>query len=283
MKSVIAASLGALLSMAALPGAAAGHFGEVDIDIVSPSGRAFPLYDHYGGRRVSGRDDALRAWVEAEPGAAYAIRVRNTTGQRIGLVIAVDGRNIVNGRPSQLARNEAMYVLDPWESGLYRGWRTGRDRVNEFYFTSAERSYAGAFDDFSAMGLISAAVFREQVDHTTNRGYRPQMEGGGGLMGPQSTPGTGYGEERWSPSRRVVFEAERRPSTIALMRYEWRDTLCERGVIDCWGRSRGEPHNRLWDRAWRTQPGVYAPPPPQQRQYPGDGGDSGGFKRFFRQ
>ena len=63
---------------------------------------------------VNARDGALRSYLQAEKGARYEVRVRNVTGERLGLVIAVDGRNIINGKKSDLARTEPMYVLDAW-------------------------------------------------------------------------------------------------------------------------------------------------------------------------
>ncbi|MEO0974972.1 MAG: hypothetical protein AAFX85_17935, partial [Pseudomonadota bacterium] len=165
MKAKLLTTLGGCLALGASQLALANWgLGDVDIDVVTPNGRSLPVYQDVDSYRVrNGADHAERGWVEATPGTPYALRVRNLTPRRVGVVIAVDGRNIINGRRSNLERDEAMYVLGPYESAVYRGWRTGRNRVNEFYFTDAERSYAGAFDDYSAMGLISAAVYREAV------------------------------------------------------------------------------------------------------------------------
>ena len=96
-----------------------------------------------------------------EKGARYAVRVRNRSGDRLGLVIAVDGRNIINGRKSDLARTEPMYVLDGWDTQNYAGWRANLEAINEFYFTDWTDSYAEAFGDRSARGVIAVAVYRE--------------------------------------------------------------------------------------------------------------------------
>ena len=110
--------------------------------------------------RVDARDGALRSYLQAEKGARYQVRVRNTTGERLGLVIAVDGRNIINGAKSDLARSEPMYVLDAWATQDYAGWRANLDAINEFYFTDWSDSYAEAFGDRSARGVIAVAVYR---------------------------------------------------------------------------------------------------------------------------
>ena len=80
------------------------------IEIVGPDGRTFREFP------VNARDGALRSYLQAEKGARYEVRVHNTTGERLGLVIAVDGRNIINGGKSELARTEPMYVLGAWDT-----------------------------------------------------------------------------------------------------------------------------------------------------------------------
>ena len=79
----------------------------MSIEIVDADGQVFREFP------VNARDGALRSYLQAEKGARYQVRVRNTTGERLGLVIAVDGRNIINGAKSDLARSEPMYVLAP--------------------------------------------------------------------------------------------------------------------------------------------------------------------------
>ena len=97
-------------------------------------------------------------------GDRYSIQVTNRSDRRIGVVIAVDGRNIINGKKSDLKRNERMYIIGPYESNTFEGWRTGMDRTNRFYFTEQSDSYAEkVFADASAMGTIALAVYREKL------------------------------------------------------------------------------------------------------------------------
>ena len=93
----------------------------------------------------------------------YSVQIRNRSNERIGVVIAVDGRNVISGDRSNLSPNERMYVLGPYQQESYEGWRTGKNRVNRFYFTDEGDSYAGAWDDYSAMGVIAVAAFRENA------------------------------------------------------------------------------------------------------------------------
>lgn len=228
--------------------------GAVEVSIIADRGGQLREYP------VERRGDLYRAYVEAREGAEYGIRVRNRSGYRIGVVIAVDGRNIISGRRSELQPNERMYILDPHQENVFRGWRSGRDRVNRFYFTDAGDSYAAAWGDHSAMGVIAVAAYRER------QVYRHDERAQQHRSGPQaeSAPGTGYGRDEWSPSRRVEFEPERHPFSRVFLKYEWRESLCRRGVIDCRGYDRDRRPNRLWDD------GGYAPPPPIRYRSPHD-------------
>jgi hypothetical protein len=237
--------------------------GDLEIDVVDDRGREL--------RQIpvsqSGRGGAQRAYLEAKRGDDYAIRVRNRSGERLGLVIAVDGRNIISGRRSDLARNERKYILGPYETAVYEGWRTGSHKVNRFYFTDAADSYADAFGDRSAMGVIAIAVYREKA-------RRPQqLDKGGPYPLPQhrhgnakggaprtQAPGTGFGETQWSPSRQVRFEPDDRAIARHFLKYEWRDTLCRKGLIEC----RREPRNRFWSDEARFGEAGFAPPPPDR-------------------
>ena len=71
---------------------------QLGVEIVAADGSVFARYD----LADRSRHGELRAYLEAEQGRNYGIRVRNYTGSRIGLVIAVDGRNIISGKKSNL-------------------------------------------------------------------------------------------------------------------------------------------------------------------------------------
>ncbi len=247
---------------------------DVEVEIVNDRGRPFPQYP----LRRSGRANVYKAHLEAVRGSNYSIRIRNRSDQRIGVVIAVDGRNIISGDRSNLRSNERMYVLEPGQRETYEGWRSSRNRVNRFYFTDAGDSYAGAWGDASAMGVIAVAAFREAESSPPRpqpwsegregdrRGADRQVQSAPssaaeGSRGKQAAPGTGYGESEWSPSRRVEFAPERRPFARFFLKYAWRDMLCREKVVDC-GRDRSRPHNRHWDNN-----DDYAPPPPRDDRY----------------
>ncbi|MEL7450787.1 MAG: hypothetical protein AAFN78_16360 [Pseudomonadota bacterium] len=285
----------ALLLAGAAAGASASYrYSPVTVDVLSDHGRSYAQPFAQYPVHTRGAAGEYRAFLEASRGANYAIRIRNHTGEQVGVVVAVDGRNIISGKKSRLRSSERMYVLGPYESATYRGWRTGRDRVNQFYFTEASDSYAATFNDRSAMGVIAVAAFghkhrRGQFHNERDYGddrYRDYRYPGNGYPGkgyeengrsksgdysaqrsaPSSeahksgpmadaAPGTGYGETRYSPSRRVQFTPHREPFASVFLKYEWRSMLCRKGVVDCHNRRQA---NRLWPRHYDNG---YAPAP----------------------
>jgi hypothetical protein len=264
--SWLVVALGSWLAAAA---AQARAPAPVSIEIVGPDGstfREFPL---------KARDGALRSYLQAEKGARYQVRVHNSTGERLGLVIAVDGRNIINGRKSELARGEPMYVLDAWATQDYAGWRASLEAINEFYFTDWSDSYAEAFGDRSARGVIAVAVYREvappQPVHQPYREEETQRSADAAApaaSAPRATgaekseargrraesAGTGYGDRREDRAYEVEFVARSSADSRHFIKYEWRETLCRKRVLEC-----GE-NNRFWDESVLG----FAPPPPRR-------------------
>jgi hypothetical protein len=245
----------------------------VSIEIVAPDGSTFREIP------VNARDGSMRSYLQAEKGARYQVRVRNSTGERLGLVIAVDGRNIINGSKSDLGRDEPMYVLGAWESESYAGWRASLDAINEFYFTDWTDSYAEAFGDRSARGVIAVAVYREvppapvyQPNYEEQRDRVADAEAAASGSPPASkadrsaqkdergkrrdeSAGTGYGDRRVDRAVQVEFVAQSDPDSRHFIKYEWRETLCRKHLLEC-----GE-ENRFWDESTLG----FAPPPARRR------------------
>jgi hypothetical protein len=251
-----------LASVPAYPHGKNSRGEEISIEIVSESGRSFLSIPHrdFWKRGIH----VIKQYLEAMRGENYGIVIHNTTPDRIGVVIAVDGRNIISGRRSDLKNTEAMYIVNSYGYGEYDGWRTGSDRVHKFYFTDIADSYAWrTFGDSTAMGVIAVAVYREKEQpklryEQEKRDYEhaaPSAErsapGKAGLARDESA-GTGFGNERYSPAIQVSFEPESTPIQKRLIKYEWREVLCRKGILVC----RGEEQNRLWDAD------DYAPFPP---------------------
>ena len=133
--------LTALFIVLSIPALACAHVEKqtlVDVRIVSDSGEEFQKYRAHPRIHQEGKF----FYMEAVKGQRYSIQVTNRSSRGIGVVIAVDGRNIIDGKKSDLERNERMYIIGAHETNTFEGWRTGLDRTNRFYFTEQSDSYA---------------------------------------------------------------------------------------------------------------------------------------------
>ena len=265
MRHLIIFILAVIMAAAAAPAYSSGgsRYGEaVSIEIVSDHGNTFLVVPHkdYWKRGTH----IIKQYLEARQGEYYGICIRNMTPDRIGVVIAVDGRNIISGKKSDLKNSEPMYIVNSYGYGRYDGWRTASDTVHKFYFTDMADSYAmRTFSDYSAMGVIAVAVYREKerpqplyeqkrlYDAPAGPSSEDSLRGKAEAFSGERA-GTGFGDERYSPTIRVAFEPERQPVQKTLIKYEWREVLCKKGILHC----QAEPRNRLWDED------QYAPYPP---------------------
>lgn len=250
------------------------NYHPVEIQIIADNGSRYSIYP------VTQRHlkNEYRAYVEALNGENYSLNIRNHSNKRLGLVIAVDGRNIISGKKSKLKHKENMYILGPYETQSYSGWRTSSKDIHRFYFTEAEDSYAQAFEDDSAMGVIAVAVYEEKqplfTRHDKMSTAKPSAQApsrsqesrgaNSSVLADQAEDeaGTGFGEHQTSHVRHVQFNAKRQALTKNFYKYEWRETLCQKNIIDC-GYHRHEKKNRFWPQ--NDYEVGYAPHPPMHR------------------
>ena len=249
------------------------NYRPIEIEIISDNGNTFSIYP------VTQRHlkNEYRSYVEAINGENYSLNIRNHSNQRIGLIIAVDGRNIISGKKSKLKHNENMYILGPYETQSYSGWRTSSKDIHRFYFTEIEDSYAHAFEDDSAMGVIAVAVFEEKqpifARHNKKQSVnKPQASSKSRSSDSASVndavaresaekeAGTGFGDHATSHVRRVQFSAKRTALAKNFYKYDWREALCNKRIIDCGYRHHHEKKNRFWPRDDYKL--GYAPHPP---------------------
>ena len=101
-----------------------------------------------------------RFYLEARQGTPYEIHLGNRTGERIGVVVTVDGLNVVSGERE--VGHGRMYVLDPWGETIIKGWRSSLQDVRRFTFVDEQASYAARSGKANGrMGWIEVSVFRE--------------------------------------------------------------------------------------------------------------------------
>ena len=259
MKKADAVILGIIVLFIAVPAVSWGS--SVDVEVVPDRGNAYTLipFREFGAYNTR----TFKKYLEARNSETYSILIRNHLPERIGVVIAVDGRNIITGEKSMLGSNEMMYIIGPYGQARLEGWRTSDDMVNRFYFTSSADSYSvKTFGDTSAMGVIAVAVFREKErpavlfeQRSSGHAAAPSAPRSESKQAQKDEAGTGFGNEHYSPVTKVDFEPERYPFEKTLIRYAWREELCRKRILHC----RPEAGNRLWDMD------DYAPYPPGYR------------------
>ena len=223
---------------AAMPACAHGRL--VDVEIIDRElAQPLPLHWHRGD-----------AWIAGRPGGRYAVRLSNRSGQRVLVVLSVDGVNAVSGDPAALG--QAGYVLAPWQATEITGWRKSLSEAAAFYFTALPDSYAARTSRPDNVGVIGVAVFREReralvAPPALDGGAMPQREmnrdRGAGAQEAAPAPsakaaarderlGTGHGEREFAPVTQTQFErASERPAELTLLRYDSRENLLASGVI----------------------------------------------------
>ncbi len=200
-------------------------------------------------------------FIEGTPGQAYSVRLTNKTPERLLVVLAVDGINAVSGKTA--AYNQTGYVLEPYDQVEVSGWRQSMQSVAQFVFTTPSRSYAARTDRPWQVGVIGAAVFREDrarpviapAPSVSNRSSAPaaarsaQAESARGV-------GTGYGRSEWSQATASSFvRRSSTPAEVVRLDYDDREGLIARGI-----RLQGyyRPYDRRQPQAF---PDGFAQPP----------------------
>jgi hypothetical protein len=149
IKTLVAA-LASSLALTQAPVATAGSL--VDIEVLARPGyraAAIPSYWHQGQNYVEGRQNQ-----------EFRVRLRNKTAERVMAVLSVDGINAISGATAGL--NQTGYVLAPYQVLDVDGWRKSNAQTAAFYFTHIADSYGARTGRPDNVGVIGAAIFREQ-------------------------------------------------------------------------------------------------------------------------
>lgn len=238
------------------------HAGDwVDLSIVDrDTGATLPEYRHRGD-----------TWVPGAPGHRYSVRLTNTSGERLLVVLSVDGVNAISGETAATA--QSGYVLEPGQSADIDGWRKSMQRVAQFVFTDVGDSYAARTGRPDNIGVIGAAVFRERRIRPlpppimTPRPYEDAASAHGKASTAAAAPmaearsavpqsiGTGHGESQWSPVGSTTFlRATSQPTEVVSVRYNDIAALRRIGVIPRWRPAPQRP---------QPFPGGFVPDPPR--------------------
>ena len=242
-------------------GVSGGVGGLVSVSL-EVDGRTAPLYP--------APDGSGRYYLEAWRGLRYAVRLANRTGERLGVLLTVDGLNAISGERSPAGSRSPgrMYVLYPWDDTVVQGWRTSLEDVRQFTFVDEERSYATRSGKGGGrLGWIEVEIYRERrpvarpwpywpyrPDDDRPEGGEPSEEGRrepkakddsaaaarDGIAErrpvPPATaapayPGTGWGPRAEDPVRVVSFDPAPAPAERITLRYEYASALRALGIL----------------------------------------------------
>ena len=220
-----------------------GRLVDVQVEV---GGRATPLY-------MSPRNDA-RLYFQASRGRNYGIRLTNQTAERVGVLLTVDGLNVISGSLTSQSRHEPMYVLDPYESTVIQGWRSSLDEVRKFVFVDEQRSYAERTGQGNGdLGWIRVTTFREagaplaykpqtrrdqdefqqrEESKAPQSAPMPPQEGlqSGPMSNNDAAPGTGWGDRRVDTVTETDFRPVSQASDRFVLRYEYASGLRALGI-----------------------------------------------------
>jgi len=106
-----------------------------------------------------------KVYVVGKHGSRYSIHLRNLTGERIEVVLTVDGRDVITGEEGS-TKNRG-YILHAFETCTIEGWRTSDETVAAFRSgADKDKAYSTQLGTGAHLGVIGVAVFQEY--------FRPQ-------------------------------------------------------------------------------------------------------------
>jgi hypothetical protein len=241
--------------------------GPYSVELLDEDLRPLPAFRHRG-----------RSYALGTLGRRYLVRVRNGSWRRAEVVVSVDGRDVVDGRPASWAKRG--YVVEPQGEVTIDGYRLGESSVAAFRFASVRDAYASRLGDARDVGVVGVAVFPEREraariapppgsrGETAADAERSRAERGDAAAtkapSPSARPGLGteFGEEHHSEVRQVHFQrAAGRPEAVLVLRYDDRRGLLALGVdVD----RRGRAEDDAWLRATADpfRGSAFAQPPP---------------------
>ncbi len=146
---VLKTALALAIAAASLTANALG--GIADVQVFDRNTRQnLPIHYHRG-----------EYWVAGQPGARYAIQIRNSRGPRVLAVTSVDGLNVLSGQTADFS--QSGYVFESGQRYGIEGWRKSDSEIAAFVFTASGDSYAERVGKPRDVGVIGVALFRERA------------------------------------------------------------------------------------------------------------------------
>ena len=190
------------------------------------------------GRPLSEHHERGGTFVEAERGAEYELRLRNSSPDRVAVALSVDGLNTIDAEQTS-AWNASKWVIEPYETITITGWQMSSERARKFYFTTERDSYAAKLGRRGDFGVITAVFFKEKrrvisitkAQPTPSAGAaEPQLSAEAGRSRADRAA-TGIGRSVRNDVRTIDMELESRPVAEVTLRYDYSRTYS--GVRFC--------------------------------------------------
>jgi hypothetical protein len=199
------------------------------------------------GRPLAEHPARRTTYIEALRSKEYAVRLRNNTGRRIAVALAVDGLNSIDAKTTT-AQRASKWVLGPHETITIGGWQVSGSTARRFFFTTEDHSYGAWLGKTDDLGVIEAVVFRERLplrvqqdelplsgasrerDAAAGAPSAPKKESAGEALSDEFAA-TGIGRRVDNPVRRVYLDLEPEPAARLRLRYEYREQLVRLGVL----------------------------------------------------
>jgi len=122
----------------------------VSLALEQPGGAPLPSFLHLGSLYFAGQQ-----------GQRYDLRLTNNTGERVEVVVTVDGRDVISGELGNYKKQRG-YVLDPWGTMVVPGFRQSNSSVAAFRFSDLGGSYTALRGSPEHAGVVGVAVFEEK-------------------------------------------------------------------------------------------------------------------------
>ncbi|MGO4222778.1 hypothetical protein AB4Y64_13115 [Lysobacter sp. TAF61] len=254
------AASAALAFAAPVAATAVAGGGPVDLAVVDRDSGQWLSPVHHRGQR----------WIAGTPGHRYSVRLANTSGRRVLVVLSVDGVNAISGETAHPA--QTGYVLAPWQTMEIEGWRKSLHQVAQFVFTDLPDSYAARTGRPDNVGVIGVAVFEEagvaleerRRGETLDRLERADAAKAAAPAAREAEAaaqsiGTGHGQREWSPASHTQFvRATRAPTQVSELRYDDYQTLVARGVLPSRPRYLPDSRPRAFPQGFVADPPDYS-------------------------
>ena len=171
-----------------------------------------------------------RTYVEAERGAEYELRLRNSSADRVAVALSVDGLNTIDALQTS-AWNASKWVIEPWQTITIGGWQMSSERARRFYFTTERDSYAAKLGQRGDFGVISAVFYRERNRPVIVRPSESSRDESGSAPSAQpklnaetsraDRAATGIGRSVRNDVREIDMDLDSRPAAEVTIKYEY--------------------------------------------------------------